>query len=144
MNTLKIFASFRNAFLALLLGSISTVALANPISAKEEKTDKITLKTREAVSKASPDDWYTLAQAAEKCISKGVNLNEASQWLERSLEIKETSYNLCVKGDYYLANHLPEKALDYYVRGIKVGKEENDEFDVTAVQKKIAAIVFKK
>jgi tetratricopeptide (TPR) repeat protein len=143
MNRIRIFTSFRIAFLAFLLGSISFVVAANP-RIIEQKTDKVTLKTREAVSKASPDDWYTFAEAAEKCINKGVNLNEASQWLERSLEIKETSYNLSVKGDYYMANRLPEKALKYYVKSIEVGKEETHEFDVSAVQKKIAAIIFKK
>ncbi|MGK7392974.1 MAG: hypothetical protein ACNS62_00315 [Candidatus Cyclobacteriaceae bacterium M3_2C_046] len=104
----------------------------------DEKVDKTTLKTREAVSKASPDDWFTLAKSAEKCIKKQVNLKEAAKWLDQSLEIKETSYNLSVKGDYYYANKLPDKALEYYVKSLQVGKKQDVNFDGRQVQQKIA------
>jgi hypothetical protein len=133
----------KHAFFALLLiGLLSSASIAKP-RIDNSKTDKTTLKTRAAVSNASPNDWHTLAEAAERCIRKGVNMKEASQWLERSLEIKETAYNMSVKGDYYLANRLPQKALEFYAKSIELGKIEDPKYDPTPTQKKIASIVFK-
>ena len=91
------------------------------------KTDnnKTTIKARQAVEEAAPDDWHTYANSAERCIRKKVNLAEAKSWLEKSLEIKETPYNLAVMGDYYHLNNLPEKALHYYVKSLRVGLEQD-------------------
>jgi hypothetical protein len=105
--------------------------------------DKLVEKARTAVSSASPDDWHTLATWAEKCIRKGVNLKEAAEWLDKSITIKETAFNLNVKGDYYVANKLPEKALESYIRSIELGRSEEN-FDVQAVQDKITKLVSKK
>ena len=88
--------------------------------------DRTTYKTRDAVENASPDDWYTLAISAEKCFKKKVNLKEASEWLDQSLEIAETPFNLELKGDYYNNNRLPDKALEYYVRTMNKIKENAD------------------
>ncbi|MFW5761072.1 MAG: tetratricopeptide repeat protein [Cyclobacteriaceae bacterium] len=134
--------------LILTLGLLSITLMSftffNPISTQykdgEEKTDKVTIKARELVNKAAPDDWMTYAKAAEKCINKGVNLKEAAQWLDTSIEIKETAYNLELKGDYYVRNNLPDKALEYYVKTLKVGKEQDFNFDASGIQKKIADI----
>lgn len=129
---------------ALVIISLITFSFTNPKSGQnkddENKADKVTLKAREAVDKASPDDWYTYAKSAEKCLAKGVNLKEAAEWLDRSIEIKETAYNLELKGDYYRSNKLPDKALEYYVKSLKVGKKQDFDFDATAIQKKIADI----
>ncbi|MCK5210844.1 MAG: hypothetical protein KAQ79_22595, partial [Cyclobacteriaceae bacterium] len=102
--------------------------------------DRTTYKTRDAVENASPDDWYTLAISAEKCFKKKVNLKEASEWLDQSLEIAETPFNLELKGDYYNNNRLPDKALEYYVRTMNKIKENDGDADVTHIQKKIAKI----
>lgn len=103
--------------------------------------DRTTEKTRDAVDQASPDDWYTLAISAEKCFKKKVNLKEASEWLDQSLEIAETPFNLELKGDYYNENKLPDKALEYYVRAMNTLKENDGETEVRHIQKKIAKII---
>jgi hypothetical protein len=103
--------------------------------------EKTTEKTRDAVENAGPDDWYTLAVSAEKCFKKKVNLKEASEWLDLSLEIAQTPYNLELKGDYYVSNKLPDKAIEYYVRTINTMKEQDKDADVSKVQKKIAKII---
>ena len=132
-----------NLILSLLFVAVVSFSFTLPPDEKgEEKADKTTLKAREAVANASPDDWYTYAKSAEKCIKKGVNLKEASDWLDHSIDIKETAYNLELKGDYYKANRLPDKALKYYVKSMQVGKEENTNFDARDIQRKIADIAF--
>lgn len=103
--------------------------------------DRTTEKTRNAVESASPDDWYTLAVSAEKCFEKKVNLKEAAKWLDLSLEIAETPFNLELKGDYYIKNRLPDKALEYYVRTMNTIKAIDGEGEVTHIQKKIAQII---
>lgn len=103
--------------------------------------DKTTEKTREAVENASPHDWYTLAVSAEKCFKKKVNLKEASEWLDQSLEIAETPFNLELKGDYYLDNRLPDRAMEYYVRAMNNIKEDDGDADVSHLQKKISEII---
>jgi len=136
----------RNLILTLGLLSIALMSFtfSSPVSNQdkdgEEKADKVTLKARELVNEAAPDDWMTYAKAAEKCINKGVNLKEAAQWLDTSIEIKETAYNLELKGDYYVSNNLTDKALEYYVKTLKVGKEQDFNFDARGIQKKIADI----
>lgn len=98
-------------------------------------------KTRDAVENASPDDWYTLAISAEKCFKKNVNLKEAAKWLDQSLEIAETPFNLELKGDYYYENKLPDKALEYYVRAMNTMKKNDGEAEVSHIQKKISKII---
>lgn len=109
--------------------------------AGNNNSDKTTEKAREAVENASPDDWYTLANSAKKCIDKGVNLKEAAQWLDKSLAIKESAFNLKVKGDYYVQSKLPEKALEYYSKSIRVGKLEDPSYQDADTQEKILKLV---
>lgn len=120
---------------ALILGiSSSHVSFART-------NEKTTEKAREAVENAGPHDWYTLAASAEKCFKKKVNLKEASEWLDQSLEIAQMPYNLELKGDYYIVNKLPEQALEFYLRAINVMKEQDGKADVSKIQKKISEII---
>jgi len=75
-------------------------------------------KIREQVENASPEDWFTLAESAEKLISKGKNLEEAKSWVLQSIEISKRPYNVMLLGDYYNAIKYPEKALEYYVEAL--------------------------
>ena len=113
------------------------VLSANAMDGREEK---IVSKNREAVENAAPDDWYTLAYSAKKCLDKKVNCKEVATWIDRSLAIKETSYNLEVKGDYYVANKLNEEALRCYVKAVSLATENNN-FDSGDLQKKIAKLI---
>ena len=108
--------------LALAAVFVSSGVFAATNSIENNRTAE---KARQAVEEAAPDDWYTYAESAEKCIRKKVNLAEAKGWLERSLEIKETSYNTAIMGDYYTQNNLPEKALEYYVKSLRIGLEQD-------------------
>lgn len=130
------FGSLKSAFSAMLV----FFALSLNVSFARID-DRTTQKTREAVESADPDDWYTLAISAEKCFEKKVNLKEAAKWLDQSLEIAETPFNLELKGDYYIKNQLPDKALEYYVRTMNTIKAIDGEGEVTHIQKKIAQII---
>ena len=132
MNAQKLKRTFTLALVFALFSSLVTFA---------KSADRTTEKTREAVEHASPHDWYTLALSAEKCFKKKVNLKQASKWLDQSLEIAEKPFNLELKGDYFMDNKLPDKALEYYVRAMNTIKEKDGEGEVTHLQKKISKII---
>lgn len=132
----KVINTTTRAFVAAaFLFTISLGAFAN------NNTDKTTQRARESVENAAPDDWYTLAKSAQKCIEKGVNLKEAAEWLNKSLAIHESAFNLKVKGDYYVQNKLPEKALEYFSKSIRVGKMEDPSYMDADTQDKILKLV---
>lgn len=121
-----------------LIGSTSTSLLAN------QNSDRTTERARQAVEQASPDDWHTLAKSAKQCIAKGVNLKEAAGWLNQSLAIKETAYNLQVQGDYYVKNQLPDRALESYSKSIRVGRLNDPSYADADTQDKIVKLVLQK
>ncbi len=103
----------------------------------DANNEKIISKARAAVEKASLDDWETYAKSAEICIVRNINMKEASKWLDHSLSVKQTTYNLQVKGDYYLKNKLPIKAMEQYLKAIDVGKKKDFNFDTSQLQSRI-------
>ena len=105
------------------------------------RSDKVVEKAREAVENASPDDWEALAKSAKMCIDKNVNLKEASEWIDKSVSIKETSYNTKVMGDYYAISNLPEKAVEFYSKSIRLGKLDDPDYQDEITQKKILKMV---
>ena len=109
--------------------------------ANNDRTEKIVSKHRDAVENAAPDDWYTLAFSAQQCLEKKANCKEVANWIDKSLSIKVTPYNLEVKGDYYMINRLNDKALECYLQVFKLEKEKDNNFDGTVLQKKIAKII---
>ena len=127
--------SITRLFVIVLLTASSFASLANAPS------DRIVRQARQEVAAASADDWHTLATAAEKCLTKNVNQEEALAWLDKSIAIKETAYNMILKGDYQAANGLAEVALEYYSRSIRVGKLVNPNYADLATQNKIVALI---
>ena len=132
MSCLHLKTTLATAFVLTMLSSTVTFAGLE---------DRTTEKAREAVENASPYDWYTLAVSAEKCFKKKVNMKQAYEWLDQSLAIAETPYNLELKGDYYNDNMLPDKALEYYIRAMNTIKENDGDGNVTDLQKKISKII---
>ena len=135
-NTMN-FASLKLSKLfvcTLLLTALSVATFA------KSGTDKTIAKARQAVALASPDDWKTFAESAEKCIKKDVNLKEAAEWLDKSISIKETAYNLKVKGLYYEKNNLPTEALKCYVKSLKIGVENDVAYSDVSTQEKVRAL----
>jgi hypothetical protein len=126
--------------ITLFILSSNANALGSLEKKSEKKVDKVTQNTREAVSEATVDDWLTFATSAEKCFKKGANLKEAAEWINKSLSIKLCPYNLTIMGDYYLVSNLPDKALEYYVKGLKAGLAEDINFKGSYIQERIAEI----
>jgi hypothetical protein len=123
-------------FMLLLLSSVSL-----NVHSSDGKNSKILNKHRQIVQESAPDDWYTLASSAATCLKKDIVNKEVAEWIDRSLKIKKTAYNLEIKGDYYMKTKLPEKAGEFYLEAMRMGLEEDSNFDASGLQEKIATIV---
>ena len=122
------------------LANVSFVIIAMMVSSftfAANSIDKQTDKTREAVENAAPDDWETLAKAAQKYIRKDKSMKDAYAWISKSIEIKKTAFNLEVMGDYYFKNKMPRKAMEYYIKSMKKTQEVNRDADNANLQEKL-------
>jgi hypothetical protein len=117
------------------------MGISSATMARDGKDDKIIHKYQEIIDNSAPDDWYTLARSADMCLKKNINRKEVAEWLDQSLSILETPYNLEIKGDYYRINHLPEKAGQCYLKAIQLGSENDSDFDIKSLQTKIAEVI---
>ena len=99
--------------------------------------DKILNKARKAVASNFDNSWKVFAQSASMIIDKGVALEEAREWLEASLKIQKTPFNLEVMGDYYFATGDNKTAIKYYYESILLLKETTLNPDTGPLQAKI-------
>ena len=126
----------KNVLLKTSIAVILLLAAQLPVSAAGGN-DKLIAKVRETVANAAPDDWETLAKAAHQCIKKKVNLAEAKDWLDKSLQIKRSAYGLEIAGDYYLSNKLYDEAVNHYIESISVLKKQDITAETGWLQEKI-------
>lgn len=116
----------------------ATLLAATPGWASPHAGGKVVDKARATVESAAPDDWEALAQAAEMCLRKKQNRKQANEWLDKSLAIKRTVYNVQLKGDYYLQAKLPRQAIICYVESMKKAKALDFNADTSWLEAKIA------
>jgi len=104
---------------------------------KADKTsDEEIQKIRTEVQNAGPNDWQTLANCADKCFQKKINVDEAVKWIDKSIEINPNPENLTIKGDYYLRTKMPEEAIKTYIKALSANNNE-DNLVIQAIQFKI-------
>tara|TARA_B100000941_G_scaffold289430_1_gene268478 strand:- start:92963 stop:93508 length:546 start_codon:yes stop_codon:yes gene_type:complete len=115
------------AFMAVV---ISTSAFSS------DPESKVVEKAREAVESSS-SDWKVLAESAQKCFKKEQNIDQAMEWINKSIEINPDPSNYEIKGDYYKSVKQYRKALQQYYEGILVGKKQNFWYDSRHLQKKV-------
>ena len=119
------------------LFAIAILAASLGAFASDPAESKTVEKAREAVESADSYDWQVLAKSAEKCFKKNQNIDQAMEWINKSIEINPDPSNLEIKGDYYRSVGKPSKAIEAYYEAIIVGKDQNFWFDNSHLQKKI-------
>ncbi|MCC5943386.1 MAG: hypothetical protein JJT94_00510 [Bernardetiaceae bacterium] len=127
-NSLKI-----GFLLSLLIAFFSLQSFTT--SSSEEK---IIEKARAAVAAADANDWETYAKSAQKCARRNINLEEAQEWIAKSIAIRKTSKNLEIQGDVFKAQGKYEEAVKSYLESMELVRNSNIFEDVTTLQKKIA------
>jgi hypothetical protein len=102
-----------------------------------EEEEILITKLTKTVGKANPKDWKTPAHCASDIINLRIKSAVALEWINKSIEIKETVYNRVVKGDYYIVNEEPQKALDEYIRAINLAREKEKKELIPDIQWKV-------
>ena len=82
-------------------------------------------KARATLAAAKPDDWLSRTQAANFAFQNKLNTDEAMQWLEQSLKIKETFNNVSLKARVLAEQGKTSEAIVTGEKAIQLGKAAN-------------------
>jgi hypothetical protein len=80
-------------------------------------------KARAFIAAAKPDDWQSRMQAANFALQNKINTEEAMQWLEQSIKIKETFNNIGLKARVLAEQGKTAEAIIAGEKAIQLGKE---------------------
>jgi hypothetical protein len=105
-----------------------------PFTVKVEVVQKVLGAARKAVAEAKTDDWRTPYRAFAFCLDNNTNLDEAGQWLAKSLQIKETYSNVLGKARLVAAKGGKAEAIALARKAIELGQKADPKADVTQAQ----------
>ncbi|MEM9324515.1 MAG: hypothetical protein AAGA85_02620 [Bacteroidota bacterium] len=124
----------RGLFAVALLATVYGVSAT---SIDLDSKDKVIKEAREAVATNYDNNWKVFAKSAQMVLERNVALDEAKEWIDASIQVKETPFNLELMGDYYLAKGDNVQAMDYYVQSLILLKETSIAPDTDGLQSKI-------
>jgi hypothetical protein len=93
---------------------------------------------RAAMAALAPDDGTTAFRCASFAFQNGAALDEAKQWVDKSIGIKETWLNLRLKADMMAKEGKPKDAIKFAQRAIEVGKTDAPPDELTKIEKQVA------
>lgn len=100
--------------------------LSVPFTVEVKDVKAVTLeKARAAVAAAKPDDFQIRAQAANFALQNKLNMEEAMQWLDQSIKIKETFNNVGLKARTLAEQGKTAEAIAAGEKAIQLGKAAN-------------------
>jgi hypothetical protein len=114
--------------------ALSWDKLTVPFTIKVDTIDKVLASARKAVADAKSDDWRTAYRAAAFCLDNNVNLPEAKAWLEKSIAVKETMYNLSGKARVLAMEGHKADAIALAKKAIAVGKAADPKAETAMVE----------
>jgi hypothetical protein len=95
---------------------------------KVNTIDKVLAAARKAI-----DDWRVPYRAATFCLDNNVNLTEARGWMDKSIAMKETMYNLAGKARFLALDGKKADAIALAKRAITVGKAADPKAETAMV-----------
>jgi len=107
--------------------------LAVLFTIKVDTVDKVLAAARKAI-----DDWRLPYRAATFCLDNNVNLAEARGWMDKSIAMKETMYNLAGKARFLALDGKKADAIALAKKAIAVGKTADPKADTVMVDNLIA------
>lgn len=96
-------------------------------------------KARAFLAAAKPDDWQSRLQAANFAFQNKVKTEEAMQWLEQSIKIKETFGNVGLKARVLAEQGKTADAVAAAEKAIQLGKEAKVNAQAIANMEKLLA-----
>jgi hypothetical protein len=109
-----------------------------PVNIETDVVPRVMASAKTAIAAAKADDWRTPYRAAEFSLENSVNLEEALQWVERSIKAKETYYNLSLKAKFLANAGNLKEAIAYAEKALQVAKTSSDQEDTTETDKLLA------
>ena len=103
-----------------------TTQITIPIEVEVDR--KVLSEIRAALSKADKDDWQIYAQAANYYVLQNRYHNQALEWINKSLAIKESFYNNWVKARLLAQKEEYKEALNLARKTKKLGEIEGGSF----------------
>ena len=100
-----------------------------------EVDNKVLASITKALAAADPDNWQLLAQAANYYVQQNRNHEQALEWINRSLTIKDTYYNNWIKARLLAQKLEYREALNLARKSLKLGSDTDTAF--TALRKDI-------
>jgi len=96
-------------------------------------------KARASLAAAKPDDWQMRAQAANFALQNKLNTEEAMQWLDQSIKIKENFNNVGLKARTLAEQGKTAEAIAAGEKAIQLGKAANANAQAVAdMEKRVA------
>jgi hypothetical protein len=94
-----------------------------PFTVEVKDVNALTIeKARAAIIAAKPDDWQTRLSAANFAFQNKISPDEAMQWLDQSIKIKETFNNVGLKARVLADEGKNAEAVTTGERAIQLGK----------------------
>jgi tetratricopeptide (TPR) repeat protein len=111
-----------------------------PFTVEVKDVKALTLeKARAALAAAKPDDWQIRAQAANFALQNKLNTEEAMQWLDQSIKIRETFSNVGLKAWTLAEQGKTAEAIAAGEKAIQLGKAANANAQAVAdMEKRVA------
>jgi Protein of unknown function (DUF2911) len=97
-----------------------------PFTVEVKDVKALTLeKARASLAAAKPDDWQMRVQAANFALQNKLSTDEAMQWLDQSIKIKENFSNLGLKARVLAEQGKTAEAVAAGEKAIQLGKAAN-------------------
>ena len=109
-----------------------------PFEIQVETVEHALANARAAMASLAPDDHQTAFRCASFAFQNNVAPDEARQWMDKSISIKETWLNLRVKADMLAKEGKTAEAIQFAEKAIAVGKTDAPADEIAKIEKQVA------
>jgi len=109
-----------------------------PFEIQVETIQNALASARAAMASLAKDDHTTAFRSAAFAYQNSVALDEARQWLDRSIAIKETWLNLRLKAEMAAKEGKTSEAIGFAERAIQRGREDGPPDEIAKIERQVA------
>lgn len=109
-----------------------------PFEIQVETIEHALTSARAAMASLAGDDYQTAFRCASFAFQNNVAPDEARQWIDKSISIKETWLNLRVKADMLAKDGKTAEAIQFAEKAIAVGKQDAPADEIAKIEKQVA------
>lgn len=109
-----------------------------PFEIQVETVEHALTSARAAMASLAADDQQTAFRCASFAFQNNVAPDEARQWIDKSISIKETWLNLRLKADMMAKEGKTAEAIQFGEKAIAVGKTDAPADEIAKIEKQVA------